>query len=863
MSTVTRYEAGAGSQDREGDRGPPSEFSRQLGLLQLLSRAVVAANESASTEEALRATIDLVCEYTGWIVGHAYLVEPVGQIRSTGIWHLERPEHQSFREATEAMDFGGGIGLPGRVLTGRRPIWIEDVSADPDFLRKLVAAGLGGAVAFPVLSGGEVVAVLEFFADLPVVPDPPLLETMGTVGAQLGRAVERERAAASLQTSESRLSGIISIAAEAIISIDDSQQIVMFNHAAEQIFGYSAEEAIGRPLALLIPGRFRKVHEQYVREFADGSVAARRMAERLPVRGLRKTGEEFPAEVSISRFASNGGRIFTAVLRDISKRVEAEEALRAIEERFQLAARAANVVIWDWTVPEGRLEWTGALEAILRCSPEEMGESIDWWYQRIHPEDRERVIGSVQRALAGMGEFWYEEYRFLRGDGSYASVLDQGYIVRGPRGGAKRMIGSIADFTERKRAEDMHRLLAKASSLLSASLDHRVALGSLTPLIVPAIADYFVVHEVCEDRSIQRVVVSYAVDGSASVLYAGEPQSQSLEEGGALDRALKTGQPVVIADPNDPDLDSFELPDELPRRHGEVAPRSLMVVPLVARERTLGAITLATLDSGRWYGPGELNTVQDLAHRVALALENARLYKKEQDAVRLRDEVLGVVSHDLRSPVNTIKMSSSMFLESARERREKNVRWIETIHRAADQMTVLIENLLDASRIESGSFAVAPSECDLGTLLADALDLFRPIAAQNSIELGSKILDEHSSAWIDSSQILRVLSNLVGNAIEFTPKGGTITLTADRRGNEFRIGVADTGSGIPAEHLPHVFERHWKARAGDRRGAGLGLAIAKAIVEAHGGRIWAESTPGKGSTFWFTLPLRAPESGTP
>jgi PAS domain S-box-containing protein len=858
MSTLIGHQAGADLESRAGETAPTADLSRRLSLLQLLSRAVQAANESPSTDDALAATIDLVCEHTGWVVGHAYLVEPVGQLRSTGIWHLERPEqHQAFREATEAMDFEKGFGLPGQVLTERRSIWIEDVTADRDFLRKLAAAGLGGAVAFPVLSGDEVVGVMEFFADLPVVPDPPLLETMATIGAQLGRAVERERSASALRASESKLSAIISIAAEGIISIDDSHTIMMFNQAAERIFGYSAEEAVGQPLSMLIPERFRESHERHVPNFAEGSVGARRMSERQPVWGLRKTGEEFPVEVSISKLRSSGGRIMTAVLRDISKRVQAEEALRASEERFQLAARAASDVIWDWTIASGRVEWSGAVEAILRCSPQEVGEAIEAWYQRIHPEDRERVIGSIQRALDSTAEFWSEEYRLLRGDGSYASVLDQGYIVRGAHGGAERMIGSIADVTERKRVEDMHRLLAQASSLLAGSLDHRIALGSLSPLIVPALADYLVVHEAGEEGRLERLVVAYAANGSASVLIAGEPKPETMDEGDPLDRVVKTGRPLVISDPTHPVLKSFVLAEELPTRNSGGALRSLMVVPLVARDRSLGAITLATASSGRWYGPSELNTVQDLAHRIALSLDNAHLYRKEQEAVRLREEVLGVVSHDLRSPIHTIKMSASMLLEPARERREKNVRWLETIERAADQMNTLIGNLLDASRIESGSFAVAQSECDLESLLDDALDLFRPIAVHNSIELRSRVSGELASAWIDSSQILRVLANLVGNAIEFTPKGGTITLSAERLGDEFRLAVADTGPGIPPEHLPHVFERYWKARAGDRRGSGLGLAIAKAIVEAHGGRIWAESTPRKGSTFWFTLPVRA------
>jgi PAS domain S-box-containing protein len=839
----------------------PRGVSTQVRLLKLLSGAAVASNQAGGTEEALRQTVELICAHTGWSVGHAHLVDARGKLVSTGVWHIDDPAQQGgFREATEAIEFTPGMGLPGKVLQTGLPAWIEDVQEDPDFLRHLAAAGLGAAVAFPILSGTEVVGVLEFYGKRPARADRSLLETMASIGAQLGRVVERERAEKALRMMDARLAGIISIAAEAIISTDASQRIVMFNHGAEEIFGYSASEVVGQPLELLIPKRYRASHADHIERFARSGAVSRRMGERNGVAGRRKSGEEFPAEASISQLKLNGDRIFTVVLRDVSDQARAEEALRASEERLQLATRASSCVVWDWDISTGQLTWSEAVRDVLRYDPSEIGSSIEWWYERIHPQDVERVVASLQRAVAGTGESWTDEHRFLRGDGTYASVLNNGVIVRRGRAAPVRMVGSIADVTERRREEDVHRLLSEASARLSNALDGHIEFGSIAPLIVPAIADFFLVHEVGEGSSLHRVAAARAAPGSSSVVLGGELREE-LAESHPVKRALSTSETVFISDPSDPALHLLTLDEGLQGAGASGALHSMIVVPLISRDRALGTITLATAGSGRWYGPGELVVAEDLAKRVALALDNSRLYRKTQHALQIRDEVLGVISHDLRSPLHTIRMSVATLRDTLRERRTEPLKWFDIINRSVDRMNAMIENLLDASKIEAGSFSVARAEQDLRALIQQAVELFRPMAAQNSLELRCHIEGDLSRPWVDSDQILRVLSNLLGNAIKFSSQNGVIVLSAERTGDEVRVSVKDDGPGIDPEDLPHVFDRYWQARSGDRRGAGLGLPIARAIVEAHGGHTWAESRRGEGSTFTFTLPLGSPGEG--
>jgi PAS domain S-box-containing protein len=220
------------------------------------------------------------------------------------------------------------------VLAAGEAEWIEDVAATRDLVRAVGREeGIRAVVAFPVRVGREVAGVMEFFSDRPLPRDPALLEVMANLGTQVGRVVERARAQEALRLSEAKFAGIINISSDAIVSVDESQRIVFFNQGAEQIFGYRAGEVLGEPLELLIPGPHRPGHADKVRAFGASPVVARRMGERGQISGRRKGGEVFPADASISKLELGGTRIYTAVLRDVTERERAQEALaRQAEE---------------------------------------------------------------------------------------------------------------------------------------------------------------------------------------------------------------------------------------------------------------------------------------------------------------------------------------------------------------------------------------------------------------------------------------------------------------------------------------------------------------------------------------------------
>ncbi|HYW10981.1 MAG TPA: PAS domain-containing sensor histidine kinase [Longimicrobium sp.] len=381
---------------------------------------------------------------------------------------------------------------------------------------------------------------------------------------------ERIRAEEALRASEAKFSGIISISSDAIVSVDEGQRIVHFNKGAEAVFGWKEHEIVGQPLDVLIPADARDRHGEHLRRFAAGSVVAKRMGERQEIFGIRKNGERFPAEASISRLELGAQRWFTAVLRDVTERKEAERTL-----------------------------------------------------------------------------------------------------------------------------------------------------------------------------------------------------AQALEQ---------------------------------------------------AREATAAA----------------------------------------QAAVHARDDVLHVVSHDLGNSLSAIVVNTSVLLKTLPPDAEDVRQRVASVRDLARRMQRLRQDLLDVASIEQGGLSIEWDSWHPGAVVAESLEAFAPLAAEKGVELAAEVDEDVPEVEGDRERVLQVLANLLGNAVKFTPAGGRVLLRVQAAPDEVRFAVRDTGPGIAPENQAHVWDRFWKSRTSNRHGAGLGLAIARGIVQAHGGRIWLESAVGEGSTFTFTLPLHPP-----
>jgi diguanylate cyclase (GGDEF)-like protein/PAS domain S-box-containing protein len=326
------------------------EASAAGELVLLLQRVTMAANEAETLEAAAQAALDAVCAHTGWPIGHLYVVNPQGDLDPTGVWCTTNPERTAlFREVTERTVLRAGEGLPGQVVEAGAPVWIADVMADSNFPRARVGAEMGvhGAFGLPVLVGDDVVGVLEFFAESVMDADAGLLELMRPLGVQLGRVVERSRAAAALTASEERTREVIETANDAFIAIDVDSCITEWNRQAEQTFGWTRAEAVGRQLAeLIIPPVHRAAHAEGIANFLRSGVGPV-LGRRVELTALHRDGREFPIELTPWAVEDGASYRFNAFVHDISERKTFERQLEHQALHDPLTSLPNRVLLLD------------------------------------------------------------------------------------------------------------------------------------------------------------------------------------------------------------------------------------------------------------------------------------------------------------------------------------------------------------------------------------------------------------------------------------------------------------------------------------------------------------------------------------
>jgi signal transduction histidine kinase len=292
---------------------------------------------------------------------------------------------------------------------------------------------------------------------------------------------------------------------------------------------------------------------------------------------------------------------------------------------------------------------------------------------------------------------------------------------------------------------------------------------------------------------------------------------------------------------------------------------SATAVPLRCRGHVHGVLVLA-VTAGRDEALTDVEFARSLADRLALALEQDRLLRKSQRAVAARDRAVGIVSHDLRDPLNTIDLCAAALLDDDPPPVNGVRHMAELIHRSTAWMQQIVQDLLDRASLDAGRLVLRRHPTDVCDIMRAAKEMFAPIAEEHSIEFIVRTADELPQLDVDPSRLLQVLSNLISNAMKFTPAGGRVVVSASGGGMGVVpadgevdspmvcFSVSDNGPGIPEDDVAHVFDWFWHSQRAGGAGAGLGLAIAKDLVEAHQGRLHVNSVPGLGSTFWFTLP---------
>ncbi len=407
-----------------------------------------------------------------------------------------------------------------------------------------------------------------------------------------------------------------------------------------------------------------------------------------------------------------------------------------------------------------------------------------------------------------------------------------------------------------RAAEQRARFLADAGVLLSTSLDPREILGSVARLCVPYMGDLCIVDLVDENGTVSRLAAAstdprLGPDGSG--VLGSRP---SLDRSHPYWTAIASGQTSALTGAAIGLVEFGGDPGAREEAVDMAEPTCAVVAPLLTRHRALGAITFISFGARQEYGSEDLALASDVARRAALALENAHLYQQAQRATQARDDVLALVSHDLRSPLGTVHMSASFLLEllATPGSTPPFEAQLNTIIRSVTRADRLIGDLLDVSRIESGTLEVKRDPLDAGSLMTETLEEHKQIAEEKGVELAGQWSAPPVMIAGDRDRISQLFSNLIGNAIKFTPEGGVVTVSAAQGPAMVAFSVTDSGPGIAAEHLPHLFDRFWQANKATRSGAGLGLSIARGIAEAHGGYLAVESVAGAGATFTFGIP---------
>jgi PAS domain S-box-containing protein len=536
--------------------------------------------------------------------------------------------------------------------------------------------------------------------------------------------------------------------------------------------------------------------------------------------------------------------------RSAQQRRRAQARAEQSEERFRVTLMSSPATVFS---QDHDLRYTWIHNATAPHTDSSVIGKTD--FDLLSPEEARRLT-EIKRRVLETGISAREEVHVTLTTPQWYDM-----IVAPRRDEQGRIVGITCaawNVTERKLAEREQQFLAATSAVLVESIEYDETLERIAHLFVPDLADGCIIYVTSND-SVELVTVAHAdpsVGKELREVVERYPVQRGISYGAG--KVIMTGQsqlvPRVAATVYESVASDSAHLDAMRR----IGVHSFLTVPLRARGEVLGALTLMMTRSARAFGERDLRLAEDLAGRAGIAIANANLYKAAQRATRTRDDVLGIVAHDLRSPLNTIQLSAEILLSQCGDERTSSEHRgaLQAIGRNGRRMTRLIEDLLDVKRIEAGPLSIQSEPRSPAALVAEAVESQRPLVSEASLELQTAIEVGLPSVLVDPERTQQVFTNLIGNAMKFTSKGGVITLGAKLENNdEVVFWVRDTGRGVHHEHLPHLFDWYWQAGRVDRRGAGLGLAICKGIIDAHHGKIWVQSEPGVGSTFFFAMPV--------
>jgi PAS domain S-box-containing protein len=693
------------------------------------------------------------------------------------------------------------------------------------------------------------------------------------------------------------LSGVAALAAAAVtVGLilrtrgDDSQRGRRLKLGAAVVMGGAV---VGMHYTAMSAARFT---------LAPGSVA-------VPDDHVLRT-EGLAAGVIVGTLVLLGITLLSALVDRRMRARDAEtEAVRRSEARFRSLVVASAQVVWT-ADPGGEVVGRQPELAAYTGLPGE-GLRGRGWMDAVHPDDRDRVAAEWRRAL-GEKHVFETEFRLRRADGAWRRVSVRAVPVMEEDGRVREWVGATTDITERHRVQQGRDFVAEASRVLASSLDYEQTLRAVAELAVPVLADWCAVDVLTEDGELRRLAVKHTDAEKIRLVEEIEdrwPTRPDTPYG--LANVIRTGQAELVPHIPEELLTASAHDDEHLRLIRELGLRSYVCVPLVARGKVLGALSLVHAESGRAYDEADLALAEELARRAAVSIDNARLFgeteearaqleqqtgeleeaqaememahdelqhayedlaERTREAEKAREAAdeanaaksafLATMSHELRTPLNAIAGYTQLLdmgihgsiTDSQREALEK-------IHRNQAHLLGLINDVLNFAKIEAGQVKYTLIDVPLDAMLAAVEPLVEPQLRARGLAYRYRRGDAAVTVRADRERVEQVVLNLLSNAIKFTEPGGRVEMAWEADGRWARIHVADSGRGIPPDKLEAIFEPFVQvdpALTRANEGTGLGLAISRDLARAMRGDLTARSTPGQGSVFTLALPLGEP-----
>jgi PAS domain S-box-containing protein len=831
---------------------PIFDDERQLTAFSVVSHDITSTKQ---TQDALRrseATLRSFCDNSPMLMG---IVELVDQ----DILHVyDNP-------ATEAF-----FGAPAGGTTGRLA---SQLGAPPEAVahwraQYLASQRSGAPVRFEYQhhgteSGGWLSATVSFIDYSP----------SGTARfCYVAEDITPRKIAEQRIRSEMELRQAIENAVpDGIAACDTEGRQVYVNAALCRMLGWSEDELTGRlpPYPYWPPEEMENITSAFQQTLRGESPP-----DGFQLRFMRKSGERFDVLVRVGGVASPAAiRGWLASVTDITQRTRAESALRESEERLRFTLQAAGVGSWDWNVQSDEVKWSDNLEAVHGRPPGTFGGSMEDVLNEVYADDRAQVRSAIEQALAG-GAVFEVEYRFRRQDGSIGWLHGQGKAMFDAGGRPIRMAGICMDVTQRRRADQAARLLAELGVILATSLDSESTLPDVAHLLVPTLGDWCIIDLLNDNKELLTPIIVHADPRKAEVAKSLRKRyPPRLDAPYGLGAVLSSGRPELHAEITDEMLRRAAIDGEYYEAVRKLGVKSSLIVPLVARGRTLGAMTLVSAESDRTYGRHDLGLVQELATRCALAIDNTRLYREAQreieerkeaekmlraareaaeSANRAKSEFLANISHEIRTPMAAVLGYAELLGRHLHD--PEQLQSVEIIRRNGRFLLEILNDVLDLSRIEAGRMEVERQRFRPHDLFFEVRRLMEVPAREKNLPLYLEFEgDIPETIEGDPTRLRQIVVNLVGNALKFTERGDVrIKVRLLEEEEKLCFDVRDTGIGLSDDQLERLFQPFTQADSSVTRrfgGSGVGLVISKRLAELLGGQITVASQVGQGSTF--------------